>query len=313
MKLVKYCHSVFKGKVPAKTQDKIVDDEVCFGHIFPFLPPEAVRTITDQWLFILLLHQSCFPKRCCRVLRMASKNYSVEVCPVYKNLICMVIKKIVLKTTLFSLLLLAAGLPKQASAPGLKLALVKYSGGGDWYSVVDALQNFARFCNEKLGTSIESDYATVEVGSADLFSYPFLIMTGHGNVVFSDQEAENLRNYLTGGGFLLIDDDYGMEPFILPAMKKVFPEQEFVELPFEHPVFHSPFEFKNGLPKIHKHDDKPPQAFALFHEDRIVCMYLHESNITDGWESYDVHKDPEEKRQAALRMGANILQFVFQQ
>lgn len=225
----------------------------------------------------------------------------------------MVIKKIVLKTTLFSLLLLAAGLPKQASAPGLKLALVKYSGGGDWYSVVDALQNFARFCNEKLGTSIESDYATVEVGSADLFSYPFLIMTGHGNVVFSDQEAENLRNYLTGGGFLLIDDDYGMEPFILPAMKKVFPEQEFVELPFEHPVFHSPFEFKNGLPKIHKHDDKPPQAFALFHEDRIVCMYLHESNITDGWESYDVHKDPEEKRQAALRMGANILQFVFQQ
>ncbi len=223
------------------------------------------------------------------------------------------LKKVFLGTAIFSFFLLAANLPDRAPAPGLKLALVKYSGGGDWYSVVDALQNFARFCNEKLGTNIEPDYATVEVGSAELFNYPFLIMTGHGNVVFSDQEAENLRNYLTGGGFLLIDDDYGMEPYIRPAMKKVFPEQEFIELPFGHPVFQSPFEFKNGLPKIHEHDGKPPQAFALFHEDRIVCMYLYESNITDGWESHDVHKDPEEKRQAALRMGANILQFAFQQ
>ncbi len=222
-------------------------------------------------------------------------------------------KTIALKGILLSLLFLAATRPAQTPSPGLKLALVKYSGGGDWYSVVDALQNFARFCNEKLGTNIETDYATVEVGSAELFNYPFLIMTGHGNVVFSDQEAENLRNYLIGGGFLLIDDDYGMKPFILPAMKKVFPDKEFIELPFEHPVFHNPFEFKSGLPKIHKHDDKPPQAFALFHEDRIVCMFLYESNITDGWESYDVHKDPEEVRQAALRMGANILQFAFQQ
>ncbi len=222
-------------------------------------------------------------------------------------------KHIFLKTVLlFAVFALVSAVPP-SPPPGLKLALVKYNGGGDWYAVVDALQNFARFCNEKMGTNIEPDYATVEVGSAELFNYPFLIMTGHGNVVFSDQEAENLRNYLLGGGFLLIDDDYGMKPFILPAMKKAFPDKEFVELPFEHPLFHSPFEFKNGLPKIHKHDDKPPQAFALFHEGRIVCMFLEESNITDGWESHDVHKNPEEVRQKALQMGANILQFVFQQ
>ncbi len=200
-----------------------------------------------------------------------------------------------------------------ASSPSLKLALVKYSGGGDWYSIVDALSNFARFCNEKLSTNLDLDHAIVEVGSAEIFNYPFLFMTGHGNVVFSDQEAENLRNYLLGGGFLLIDDDFGMSDFVHPAMKKVFPEYNFVELPAAHPIFFEPFNFPKGLPKIHKHNDKSPEAMALFHEGRMVCLLLLESNISDGWESFEVHKDPEELRQASLRMGANILNFAFSQ
>jgi len=136
-------------------------------------------------------------------------------------------------------------------------------------------------------------------------------MTGHGNVVFSAAEAENLRTYLIGGGFLHIDDNYGMDPYVRPAMQKVFPELSFVELPFSHAIFHQHYEFRTGLPKIHEHDNKPPQAFALFWEGRMVCLYTYECDLGDGWEDRDVHKDPEETRQKALQMGANILQFVF--
>lgn len=195
----------------------------------------------------------------------------------------------------------------------LQLALAKYSGGGDWYANPTALPNLAKFCNKHLGTDLDSDYATVEIGSADLFNYPFLHMTGHGNVVFSDADAENLRIYLIGGGFLHIDDNYGMDPFVRPAMKKVFPELEFVELPFQHEVYHQKFEFKNGLPKIHKHDDKVSQGFGLIWEGRLVCFYSFESDLGDGWEDQDVHKDPEELRQKALRMGANLIQYAFHQ
>lgn len=195
----------------------------------------------------------------------------------------------------------------------LKLALLKYNGGGDWYSVVDALENLSKFCNNQLGTSFDDDYATVEVGSAEIFNYPFLFMTGHGNVVFSDADAANLRTYLIGGGFLFIDDDYGMDPFIKVAMKKVFPDKELIELPFQHPLFHQKFDFPNGVPKIHEHDGKPPQTYGLFHEGRLICIYAAESNISDGWESYDVHKDPEALRQQALRMGANIIEYAFSQ
>lgn len=197
--------------------------------------------------------------------------------------------------------------------PSVQFALLKYRGGGDWYAVVDALQNLAEYCNSQLGTNIDKEYATVEVGSADIFSYPFIFMTGHGNVVFSDQEAENLRNYLLAGGFLFIDDDYGMDPFIQPALKKVFPEQELIEMPYEHPVFNQKFEFKSGMPKAHEHDGKAPRTFGLFHEGRLVCLYATESNISDGWESQAVHKDPEEIRQVSLKMGANIVQFAFRQ
>lgn len=195
----------------------------------------------------------------------------------------------------------------------LKMALLKYNGGGDWYANPTALPNLARFCNENLGTGFDPDYATVEAGSAELFNYPFVHMTGHGNVVFSDADAKNLRDYLIGGGFLHIDDNYGMDPYVRPSMKKVFPELEFIELPFEHPIYHQSFEFKNGLPKVHVHDDKPAQGFGLIWEGRLVCFYSYECDLGDGWEDQAVHNDPPEKRRAALQMGANIVQFVFGQ
>lgn len=194
----------------------------------------------------------------------------------------------------------------------LKLALLKYNGGGDWYANPTALPNLARFCNEKLHTNFDPDYATVDVGNTELFDYAFVHMTGHGNVVFSDAEAENLRIYLQAGGFLHIDDNYGMDPFVRPAMKKVFPELDFVELPFGHEVYHTAFEFKSGLPKVHKHDDKPAQGFALIWEGRVVCYYSYETDLGDGWEDQEVHNDPEEKRQVSLQMGANLVQYAFQ-
>jgi hypothetical protein len=215
---------------------------------------------------------------------------------------------------MLTILLLLAGMTGHHSDhQPLKLALLKYGGGGDWYANPTALTNLARFCNEQLGTDIDPDYATVEVGSAEIFNYPFLHMTGHGNVVFSDQEADNLRQYLLGGGFLHIDDNYGMDPFIRPSLKKVFPELELVELPDDHPVYRQTFSFPRGLPKIHQHDDKPSQGFGIFWEGRLVCFYSFECDLGDGWEDPSVHHDPEEKRLQALRMGANLVQFAFQQ
>jgi len=208
---------------------------------------------------------------------------------------------------------LPKGEKKTSPKGALKMALLKYSGGGDWYSNPTALPNLAEFCNDNLGTDFSPEYATVEVGSADLFNYPFIYMTGHGNVVFSATEAENLRNYLLAGGFLHIDDNYGIDVYARAAMKEVFPELEFIELPFAHEIFHQRFEFKQGLPKIHKHDGKPPQGFGLIHEGRVICFYSYESDLGNGWEDPDVHKDPEELRQAALQMGANIVQYAFGQ
>ncbi len=199
------------------------------------------------------------------------------------------------------------------TAPKLQLALLQYSGGGDWYANPTALKNLANFCNETLGTDFDPKYETVEVGSIEIFNHPFLHMTGHGNVVFSDAEAENLRTYLISGGFLHIDDNYGMDPFVRPSFKKVFPELEFVELPFDHGIYNSKFTFTNGPPKIHKHDDKAAQGFGLIWEGRLVCYYTYESDIGDGWEDQSVHKDSEEKRLKALRMGANIIQYSFTQ
>lgn len=196
-------------------------------------------------------------------------------------------------------------------SPTYKIAVLKYSGGGDWYSNPTALTNLIQFCNNRLGTNMHHQYEIVEVGDQALFNYPFVHMTGHGNVVFSATDSENLRNYLIGGGFLHIDDNYGMDKFIRPEMKKVFPESDFIELPYNHPIYNQKFAFKNGLPKIHSHDEKPSQGFGLFYEGRMVCFYSYESDLGDGWEDAEVHNDSEETRLNALKMGANIIDFVF--
>lgn len=195
----------------------------------------------------------------------------------------------------------------------LKLALLKYRGGGDWYADPTALPNISRFVNQELGMNLDPNYSTVEVGSPEIFNYPFLHITGHGNIIFNDEEARNLRTYLMGGGFLYIDDNYGLDKFIRPAMKKVFPELDFLELPFDHPLYHQKYKFANGLPKIHEHDGKPAQGFALLWKGRVVCYYTYETDITDAWEDPDVHNNPPDVRLKALQMGANIIQFAFTQ
>ena len=192
-----------------------------------------------------------------------------------------------------------------------QIALLKYNGGGDWYANIEtSLPNLIKYCNKNLKTAINEEQAVVEVGSPDIFNYPFIHLTGHGNIILSDQEAENLRNYLIAGGFLHIDDNYGLDKFIRPQMKKVFPELEFTELPFSHPVFHQKYDFPNGLPKIHEHDGGPPQAFGLTYEGRLVCLYSFECDLGDGWESPEVHKDSEQARSNALKMGANLIEYV---
>lgn len=197
--------------------------------------------------------------------------------------------------------------------PTVKIALLKYNGGGDWYANLEtSLKNLITFCNQNLGTTINTEQAIVEVGSPDLFNYPFLHMTGHGNVVFTQQEADNLRKYLMGGGFLHISDNYGMDKFIRPQMKKVFPELSFVELPFNHPVYQQKFKFSSGLPKVHEHDDKAPQGFGLIYNGRLVCFYDYECDLGDGWEDVEVHRDSQENRTKALKMGANLIQYAFE-
>ena len=197
------------------------------------------------------------------------------------------------------------------NAQNMKLALLIYNGGGDWYANPTSLKNLALFCNEQLHTSFDVQEARVEVGSPDIFNYPFIHMTGHGRWALSDDEAKNLRLYLEGGGFLHIDDNYGLDPFVRPALKKVFPELELVELPFNYPIYHQKFEFANGLPKIHEHDNKPPKGYGLIYKGRLVCFYSYETDLGDGWEDFDVHRDPPEKHIAALQMGANLIQYVF--
>jgi hypothetical protein len=195
----------------------------------------------------------------------------------------------------------------------VKIALAKYNGGGDWYSNPTALPNLIEYCNKNLNTNIYREPATVEIGSQDIFNYPYVDLTGHGNIVFSESDARNLRLYLEGGGFLHVSDNYGIDEFFRREIKKVFPDKELVELPPSHPIFKQKFNFPNGLPKIHEHDKKPPQAFGLYINNRMVLLYTYESDLGDGWEDPDVHKDPEETRLKALQMGANIISYVFNQ
>jgi hypothetical protein len=213
----------------------------------------------------------------------------------------------------FYILVLLLFTSLMTDAQEVKIALLKYSGGGDWYANPTSLPNLARFCNKNLGTDISTDIPTVDIGSAEIFNYPYVHITGHGNIILNPAEAENLRNYLIAGGFLHISDNYGIDPYIRRELTKVFPGLELKELPFSHPIYHQTYNFPDGLPKIHEHDGKPPQGFGIIYENRLVVFYDYECDLGDGWESPEVHHDSEEKRQEALKMGANIIQYVFQQ
>jgi len=208
-------------------------------------------------------------------------------------------------------LILFVILTSSFAPPTIKIARLKYSGGGDWYANKTSLPNLINFCNNNLGTNLVREEDVVEVGSPDIFNYPFVHLTGHGNIVLSNQEAENLRNYLIAGGFLHADDNYGLDKFFRREMKKVFPELELVELPFNHPVYHQKYNFDKGLPKVHEHDGKPAQGFGIIYKGRLVCFYSYECDLGNGWEDADVHNDPELVRQKALQMGANLIQYCF--
>ncbi|WP_420851570.1 DUF4159 domain-containing protein [Psychroserpens algicola] len=198
------------------------------------------------------------------------------------------------------------------TASAQDLAIVKYKGGGDWYSNPTALPNLIAYCNDNIKTKMNTKPQVVEVGSIDIFQFPMLHMTGHGNVFFTDEDADNLRTYLISGGFLHIDDNYGMEPYIKEELKKVFPNQELVELPKSHEIFNTAYKFPGGLPKIHEHDGKRPQALGIFEKDRLVLLFTFESDLGDGWEDPEVHNDPEDVREKALKMGANIVKYAFE-
>ena len=192
-----------------------------------------------------------------------------------------------------------------------QIALAKYNGGGDWYANPTALPNLIQFCNENLNTNIQEQPAEVEIGNNEIFNYPFVHLTGHGNVVFNTSEADNLRKYLTAGGFLHISDNYGLDQFIRKEMQKVFPELEFVVLPYNHPIYSIHYNMKNGLPKIHEHNNENPQGLGLIFEGRLICFYDFECDLGDGWEDKEVHNDSDENRQKALEMGANIIKLAF--
>ena len=192
-----------------------------------------------------------------------------------------------------------------------EVAILKYNGGGDWYSNPTAVPNLIQFSNERCKTKISKDPDVVEVGSSDIFNFPIVFMTGHGNIHFSKEEAKNLRDYLSSGGFLHISDNYGLDPYIRRELKKVFPELELQEIPKNHPIYRQTFRFKEGLPKIHEHDKKRPQGFGLFYRGRLLCFYDYESDLSDGWEDPEVHHNPKELREIALKMGANIIEYAF--
>jgi hypothetical protein len=215
-----------------------------------------------------------------------------------------------MKKNILLILLICSLSIAYAQKPTYRIAKLKYNGGGDWYANKTSLPNLIAFCNQNLRMNLAPEEDIVEVGSGEIFSYPFVHLTGHGNVIFSESEAQNLRKYLLSGGFLHIDDNYGLDKFIRLEMKKVFPELDFVELPFSHPIYHQKFDFPEGLPKIHEHDGKAPQGFGIIYEGRLICFYSYECDLGNGWEDQSIHKDPEEVRQQALRMGANILTYA---
>lgn len=197
-----------------------------------------------------------------------------------------------------------------APAPTIQFAVLKYAGGGDYYANPTSVPNLVEYCNKNLKMNINTEVPFVEAESKDIFNYPFVHMTGHGNVVFSSVACENLRNYCLAGGFLHIDDNYGMDKFVRKEIEKIFPGEKLIEVPFNHPIYHCKYDFPRGLPKVHEHDNKPPQGLAIIKEGRIVLFYSFECDLGDGWEDPEVHKDSEETRTKALRMGANIVYYA---
>ncbi|TYP96483.1 uncharacterized protein DUF4159 [Tenacibaculum adriaticum] len=192
-----------------------------------------------------------------------------------------------------------------------QIAILKYNGGGDWYANPTALPNLIDFTNQNCRTSIDKNIATVIPNDEDIFNYPILFITGHGNIFFSEDDIKNLKRYLISGGFLHISDNYGLDKYVRREIKKVFPDLEFREIPKNHPIYHQTFSFVNGLPKIHEHDKKSPQGFGLFYENRLIIFYDYESDLSDGWEDAEVHNDPKDVREKALKMGANIIEYAF--
>jgi hypothetical protein len=202
----------------------------------------------------------------------------------------------------------------QTTPPGDRrfgVARLKYGGGGDWYEDRTSITNLLRAAQQRLSLPVSGDKeAVVEPGAAAIFQYPFVFACGHGNIKFTPAEAANLRRYLTTGGFLWVDDDFGIDPSFRREMKRVFPDAALIELPFSHPIFHQLYEFPNGLPKIHEHDGGPPKAFGIVHDGRLVVFYTFDTDLGDGLEDEEVHHDPQEKREAALRMGLNLVHYV---
>ncbi len=193
-----------------------------------------------------------------------------------------------------------------------QIAVLKYNGGGDWYANPTALPNLINFVNKEIGSNIKKEPAIIEAASKNIFNYPFVYMTGHGNVIFNSSESENLRNYLIAGGFIHIDDNYGMDPYVRTEIKKVFPNLDLIELSKNHPIFNGKYAFPNGLPKIHQHEGKPSKAYGIVYNERLVCLYTYECDLGDGWEDPEVHNNSQETRLKALQMGANILEYVFE-
>ena len=216
-----------------------------------------------------------------------------------------------IKIIIYSLLIVSAISWAFTPAQQVQFAVLKYKGGGDYYANPTSVPNLVTFCNKNLKMNINTEVPFVEADNKDIFNYPFIHMTGHGNVVFSGADAENLRTYCMAGGFLHIDDNYGMDKFVRKEIEKIFPGEKLIELPFNHPIYHQKFDFQNGLPKIHEHDNIPSQGFGIIYNGRLVCFYDYECDLGDGWEDAEVHKDSFEARQNALKMGANILQYVF--
>ncbi len=218
-------------------------------------------------------------------------------------------KNTLYKSAFFFVLIILFGFQIYGQA-SFKIAKLQYDGGGDWYANKTSLPNLIAFCNKNLKTNIYKEEDIVHVNSPDIFSYPFIHMTGHGNVVFSYSDAQNLRKYLEAGGFLHIDDNYGLDKFIRQELKKVFPETELIEVPFTHPIYHQTYDFDQGLPKVHEHDNEAPRGYGIIHKGRLVVFYTYECDLGNGWEDQEIYNDPESVRQLALKMGANIIEYA---